>query len=183
MKKVFFGIVVFLVLFSLPFIHVMSNSDLWKYNLGDIEDKELIISNVDDFLEGREELNYFDEDVKNHFNDVRALFWYSKIVFLALFALGLVLAFYLSKKEIISSTIIACKSIIGLWIFFGLWSFFSFRTFFHAFHALFFSGNYTFPHENLVIQLFTQEFFFSIGLLILFTELFLSMIIIQLLKE
>ncbi len=183
MKKSLLTILVFFLIFSLPFLHVMSNKNLWFWNSGDVEDKETIINNTFEFMHSGAELDFFDDAVRSHLYDVRILYRHSIIAFFTVLSLSLILISYTGRKTVFLAVKNACRVNIILWVILGLWNLISFKTFFLLFHELLFSGNYVFPDDNLIIRLFPQAFFENMGVIIGLSEIVFSLLIIYLIKD
>lgn len=148
---------------------------------------EEITINIFNFLKDKEELKYFNDNEKSHMEDVKKIisnitfFYYLSTV---LFIILLFIIYILSKKdkilfiENISKILLFSSSaaLLFLLIFF-LWSVFSFETLFLLMHTLLFpQGNWMFPNDSLLIILFPENFFFSIGLRIFIYAIFQSII-------
>ncbi|NQU98043.1 DUF1461 domain-containing protein [Candidatus Woesearchaeota archaeon] len=148
-----------------------------------IENKEEVLVNLLNFFRGEEDLEYFSENEKSHLEDVKILldkFFFLFYFTLFLFIVSLTTLFFINKKNFKENL----PKILFLG---GLSSFtviillllasFNFSVTFDGFHKLFFSqGNYSFSSTSLLISLFSESFFKSFFLRMIFNSLILSII-------
>ncbi|MBU0471445.1 MAG: DUF1461 domain-containing protein [Nanoarchaeota archaeon] len=187
------GILIFLVFFltvvilTVPLRLLIFNQSYYSLqferNNVDVEDKELIVANILAFFNGREQLNYFDENEQFHMNDVKQLlnkFFLALNLSLVLSFVLLASLFFIDKKTFVDNFLKVlflsglCSFVVILLL---LLTLFNFSTTFDGFHKLFFSqGNYSFSPSSLLISLFSENFFKSFFLKIVFNSLILSII-------
>lgn len=183
MKRILMSIFIFIIIFTLPFVHLINNKIIWESFSANIDKKDAIIDNTFNFIQLREGLSFFDEKVISHMYDVREIYWNTIIILVTTIILIGILSFYMKKEEIKDSVLMAAR-INGLfWIFISSWILVSFQSFFNLFHKLLFEGNYQFSYDNLIIQLFPKEFFFNMGLILIISELTLSFLLIIYLRK
>lgn len=116
------------------------------------------------------------KDVQNIMKMMDYLFYFSLLV------CTLIVTFYRKKKEKLSKLFLYGGSVtVTLVILILLSSLISFNVVFTLFHRIFFpQGNWTFPAESLLIQIFPEGFFMKTGRIIFLMTLFLGSIFITL---
>jgi integral membrane protein (TIGR01906 family) len=152
-----------------------------KFNTYDkISNADEISDSIIDFFQDKEELyNQFNEKETSHMNDVKILInkannllFIFSIILIVIFS---VLLFYNKNvnKLIISAGIIGLLLPIPFLLF-------DFSNLFTKFHLIFFpQGNWQFPLESLLIQLFPKQFFYdAVILIVLKTSIFSILLII-----
>lgn len=178
--KYVYATLFFVLFFTVPFVHFSLTKSYWSYET-DIEKREEIISNVNNFFKGTEELNFFDSRVKSHFFDVRNLVYLALILFfVSLFSI--VLFTLRNTSQIYEGVSIAGYALIITWSIISLWTLLDFNSFFWSFHKVFFTGNFTFPQDNLVIRTFPQKFWELICVKIVLLNFLIGFIAIRIKK-
>lgn len=149
-----------------------------------------ITTNIIRFFKGKEELKYFSEKEKEHMLDVRILI--NKIKYIYYFSLlsFLLLVYILyakSKKSRIGFIDVLSKILLfsGLLVFCTyiiLFPFiiFYFNTSFVFFHLVFFpNGNWIFPQDSLLINIFPAQFFMDSIVIIFLITLFQAIVLLS----
>ncbi|MEK6947670.1 MAG: DUF1461 domain-containing protein [Nanoarchaeota archaeon] len=152
-----------------------------KYNESYVNN---ISSNLVNYFRSKENLgNYYTEREKIHLEDVKILINKALKIFYILFIVLLIIFSYLLQKKDYKtlSKILKYGGILNLIIYFIIFivSLINFEKFFIKFHELFFVNDYWMLSPNdILVNVFTQEFFNTILRKIITTSLILSLVFI-----
>lgn len=193
LSVIFFILILFLSSFSYYFLNKNFYEKEYEKNnvyfqLGK-ENVMNITSNLFNFFEGKEELKYFTEKEKSHLEDVKVLYNAGYVIFylsIALFLICLIFLFFICSEKcnlfakklskiFIYSSLFSVIFIIILYIFRN-----NFDFMFELFHKVLFTGNWQFGREYLLINLFTEQFFYDIAFNIFLMSFIISIIILVL---
>ncbi|MEK6955673.1 MAG: DUF1461 domain-containing protein [Nanoarchaeota archaeon] len=157
------------------------NNIYTKYNESYVNN---ISSNLVNYFRSKENLgNYYTEREKIHLEDVKILINKALKIFYILFIVLLIIFSYLLQKKDYKtlSKILKYGGILNLIIYFIIFivSLINFEKFFIKFHELFFVNDYWMLSPNdILVNVFTQEFFNTILRKIITTSLILSLVFI-----
>jgi len=177
----------YLILFG-NFLFYFYNEDFYykqfEKNNVNVEGKKNILDNLLNFFNGNEDLDYFNENERLHLIDVKNLInkfitaFYIVLILDILLLIILFTRFRKFLKKNISKILLYSGSLTIFVMFIFLILSLNFDFLFDNFHRLFFAGNWLFPEESLLIQLFPFEFFRDYFLKILTDSFLVSVIFV-----
>lgn len=133
------------------------------YERTDSEMAWLVTENFQSFIDGDEELVFFQDDQASHLEDVKGLYEIgvgtSRVLVGLLAILFVVFAYQEKRKELLAS---ALRGAAGtLFVVIGVIALLSLRWewFFTMFHEVFFTGNWSFHPATLMIRMWGGAFF------------------------
>jgi len=171
-----------IVIFLSSFSQLAFNKDYYlakqsKHGVYDVLGRNETINmteNTINFLQGKEDLNYFTENERAHMLDVKTVFNNIFSVFypaLFIFILSFIMIIYLDKTNAlhnISKVFFYAGGISIILLIILFFASINFSGLFSGFHKLFFpQGNYLFPSDSLLLKLFPEAFFKSFAMTIL----------------
>lgn len=171
-KELILSILLVLTILLLPAL-TLSYSDSYVNYVSNGDEE--VVSNVINFLKFNEDLQpIFTNDMKSHFNDVRWVIL-SGWVFV-LFVLSLLVYLPLNKEKVFwqsGSSICVFLLVIVTWISID------FDSLFTVFHLILFpQGNWQFPSNSIIINLFPQEFFITTAIVCIITSFIIGLSLI-----
>ena len=193
MKKIYFTILlipIFILLLSFKVFVYDENSYKQQFRENNIYTKynesyvNNISSNLINYFKNKETLgNYYSERERIHLEDVKKLINNGLKLFYLIFITFLIIFSYLIQKRDYKalSKILKYGGILNLVIYFIIFllSVINFEKFFIKFHQIFFTNNYWMLNPtDILVNVFTQEFFISILRKIMTTSIILSLLFI-----
>lgn len=169
---------IFLVIFAIFFL-VLVLFLSYQINLGLIKDekqKEII-----NFLRYNKELGInFTEKELSHLEDVKKRMIQIDLLFVSLIFINFFLGFYLHQRKKLFSALFLSSFLGAVISFLALFSILiNFNWLFTLFHQIFFpQGNWVFPLESQLIEIFPEEFFISVSKKIFVTFLLIEIILL-----
>ena len=188
-------VILVILTITIPYLILIGNLYFYLYNETfyykefnknnvNVKDKELILDNLLNFFKDKNELKYFNEKESSHLADVKNLIdkFISVFYFLIILDMLLFTILFIKYKKILIKNIkktllysgILTIAVILVFILLSL----NFDFLFDNFHILFFAGNWLFPEDSLLIQLFPFNFFYDYFLKILINSFIISLILI-----
>ncbi|HIH26080.1 DUF1461 domain-containing protein [Candidatus Woesearchaeota archaeon] len=193
MKKIYFTILlipIFILLLSFKVFVYDENSYKQQFRENNIYTKynesyvNNISSNLINYFKDKEELkDYYTYRERIHLEDVKKLINNAlKLFYIIFIALLIIFSYLIQKKDYkILSRILKYGGILNLIIYFIIFiiSLINFEKFFIKFHQILFTNDYWILNPtDILVNVFTQEFFISILRKIMTTSIILSLLFI-----
>ena len=193
MKKIYFTILlipIFILLLSFKVFVYDENSYKQQFRENNIYTKynesyvNNISSNLINYFKDKEELkDYYTYRERIHLEDVKKLINNAlKLFYIIFIALLIIFSYLIQKKDYkILSRILKYGGILNLIIYFIIFiiSLINFKKFFIKFHQILFTNDYWILNPtDILVNVFTQEFFISILRKIMTTSIILSLLFI-----
>ena len=157
-----------------PLVLMVSSGFVYDYSAGfnEKEDEMNVIKGY--FFSNGEVSELLNEKEESHMEDVKNLIVTSQLIFILLIVTFAYLKFNdeLSKKHYVTGGKAGLYFTLGVMVF----ALISFERLFYYFHLVFFPmGNFTFPEQSILIQLFPPEFFLQISIAWLIASFVISL--------